>query len=130
MYLTKIVPAHRVMLKATWCNREFLAMSPSYRAIRGKMKKPMDKCYWCKHPFADGEMMALACFVEKGNQVLCQGCAEQLFASAEFVPPHPYSPFTTREGFTACRHCLALPAHEVHHVPPENPPPVANISPI
>jgi len=38
----------------------------------------MDKCYWCGHPFENGEMMALACFEKKGNKVLCQGCAKKL----------------------------------------------------
>lgn len=81
LILTKRVPA-RVVMKATlWCNKNFLAMSPGYRAARAKCRSPMDSCFWCKHEFTDGEMMALACFVKKGNKVLCQDCADKLLAS-------------------------------------------------
>jgi hypothetical protein len=41
----------------------------------------MDCCYWCRHPFADGEMMALACFGGIGNKVLCQRCADDLIGA-------------------------------------------------
>ena len=57
-------------------------MSPQFRAIRSKARNPMDTCFWCRHKFEDGELMALACFEEKkGNKVLCQDCADELLAS-------------------------------------------------
>jgi hypothetical protein len=61
-------------------------MSPDFRRIRSGHRNPMDTCYWCKHPFADGEMMALAAFVEKGNKTLCQSCANELLSSVEVQP--------------------------------------------
>jgi len=42
----------------------------------------MDKCFWCKQEFLDGEMMALAA-TEKGNKVLCQTCADKIESSDE-----------------------------------------------
>ena len=80
MCLSRKVPARTKTLTAKWCRKEFLEMSPQYRAIRGTMRNKMDTCYWCKHKFQDGEMMALACFdgVKGGNKVLCQDCATEL----------------------------------------------------
>lgn len=53
-------------------------MSQKFRDIRKHFRNAMNTCYWCKHPFEDGEMMALACFRRKGNKVLCQDCANLL----------------------------------------------------
>lgn len=77
LMLSRVVPAHISSFEATSCKLDFMEMSPRFRAIRGKMRNPMDKCHWCKHAFADGEMMALA-FTNKGNKVLCQSCAKQM----------------------------------------------------
>ena len=74
----RTVPARTETLSATWCHKDFMEMSDKYRAARDKLRNPMDKCYWCKHPFTNGEMMALACFEKKGNKVLCQSCADDL----------------------------------------------------
>jgi uncharacterized CHY-type Zn-finger protein len=56
-------------------------MTPNFRRIRSGHKNPMDTCYWCKHAFEDGEMMALAHFVGKANKVLCQSCANELLST-------------------------------------------------
>lgn len=80
MKLSRLV---RVTLTARWCKREFLSMSPAFRKARGGSADPMNKCRWCKHAFADGEMMALACFKEHGNRTLCQGCADKLLDGAK-----------------------------------------------
>lgn len=60
-----------------------MPMSPTVRRVRAKARNKMDKCFFCKHEFADGEMMALAAFAEVkgGNKVLCQDCALKLEAS-------------------------------------------------
>lgn len=77
------IPARRKTLIAEWCHRDFTAMSPQYRKIRAKCRKAMNKCHWCKHPFEDGEMMALACFEGIGNHTLCHSCADELMGVGE-----------------------------------------------
>lgn len=81
--LSKQIPARTMTITARWCKRDFMEMSPSYRKIRCKTRKPMDTCHWCGHKIADGEMMGLANFYEAGNKVLCQTCADELLASDE-----------------------------------------------
>lgn len=76
--MSKIVPERIETFKALWCRKNFCAMGPQYRQIRSEMKDKMDRCYWCKYEFKDGEMMALAAEAYKGNKILCQQCAEQL----------------------------------------------------
>lgn len=78
--LSKRNPASTVTFTATACKADFMEMSPQFRAIRSRSRNPMDKCHWCKHAFADGEMMGLA-FTNKGNKVLCQDCARSLLNS-------------------------------------------------
>lgn len=84
MKLSKRKPASTVTFTAESCIENYLAMSPKFRAIRSRMRNPMDKCHWCKHPFADGEMMSLA-FTKKGNKTLCQACARELIESEHEV---------------------------------------------
>lgn len=80
--LSKRIPARRKTVRARWCLAEFLEMSPQFRAIRKEAGRPMDNCYWCNHPFADGEMMGLAAFEDRiGNKILCQTCAMELLNS-------------------------------------------------
>ena len=71
--LSRIVPAHRRTIKIVWLKRDFMQMSAKYRAARRRMT-PMDTCYWCRHTFINGEMMALANIKGKGNKVFCQPC--------------------------------------------------------
>ena len=77
MKLTKMIPARRETAVAKWCNREFTVYSEEYKLARSHCKHQMNTCWWCGHPFLFGEMIALAQF-EKGNKVLCQGCAGEL----------------------------------------------------
>jgi hypothetical protein len=83
MKLTKKIPARTKTLTVVQYVREFMEMSPTFRRVRGGSRNPMDKCYWCGHAFADGDMMALVQFAEVGggNKVLCQSCADELEAS-------------------------------------------------
>jgi len=79
MKLQRGIPAHTLTIEFNWCKKDFLLMSPGYRAARSKMHNPMDSCFWCKHAFDDGEMMALAQPKGKGgNKMLCQKCATEL----------------------------------------------------
>ena len=77
MKFTKVIPERKVVFEATALTKNFMMMTPRFRQIRSKSRKPMDKCYFCKHEFVDGEMMALA-IATRGNQVLCQSCASDL----------------------------------------------------
>lgn len=83
MKLSKRVPARTKTLHAKWCKADFMEMDQEFRKIRSKSRNPMDKCHWCKHPFEDGEMMALACFQKGGNKTLCQKCAAELLEVQE-----------------------------------------------
>ena len=82
MKLTKRVPARTKTFEASACKLDFMAMSPRFREIRSKMRNKLDKCEWCGHVFADGEMMALA-ISNEGNKPLCQNCGKTLLASEE-----------------------------------------------
>ena len=81
MKLSRHIKARTHTEKFNWCNKDFMAMSPDYRKIRGRMRNPMDACHWCKHPFKDGEMMAIAQPVKGRNRVLCGNCADTLLKS-------------------------------------------------
>lgn len=76
--LSKRVPTRTKTVTAIWCNKKYSKMSEQFRAIRARTRNPSDTCYWCRHPFENGEMVALACFEKKGNKVLCQDCADEL----------------------------------------------------
>lgn len=78
MFLTKNMPARKKTVHFRWCKKDFLVMDDGFRAIRAKMRNPMDKCFWCGHSFVNGEMMALAAREKAGNVVLCQECASKL----------------------------------------------------
>lgn len=68
---------------ASWCKRAFMPMSARFREGRKWLRDTMTACFWCGHKFEDGEMMALACFGNKGNKVLCQSCADDLIGDGE-----------------------------------------------
>ena len=61
MKLTKVIPARRKTLEASWCRKDFMEMSPKFREIRSRCSSPMDSCYWCGYRFVDGDLVALAC---------------------------------------------------------------------
>lgn len=94
--ISKRVPARTKTLTALWCHKSFCEMTPRFRAILAKSRRPMNTCYWCKHKFEDGEMMALAAFEVVGNQTLCGKCADELLASEEPVK---------EKVFTRCNVC-------------------------
>ena len=81
MMLSREIPRRTKTIVASWCRKDFLPMSQKMRDVRSRMRDKMDCCYWCRHPFADGEMMALACFGGIGNKVLCQRCADDLIGA-------------------------------------------------
>jgi len=75
MKLSRLVPAHTKTEGFCWIKSDFMVMDQRYREVRGKCRRPMDACFWCKHKFADGEMMALAGRPKAVNVILCQRCA-------------------------------------------------------
>jgi len=82
MQLTKRIPARTKTVKFKWCKKDFMEMSDKYRQIRAKTgRAAMDKCFWCGHVFANGEMMALAQPEKGANKVLCQNCADEALSA-------------------------------------------------
>ena len=82
--LSKQIPARTKTLTAWWCKRDWMRIDDTFRAIREQCGRPMTRCYWCKHKFKNGEMMALAAFDGKaGNRTLCQDCAAELLRGEE-----------------------------------------------
>jgi hypothetical protein len=55
--LSKLIPARTKTETATWCQKNFTPMSQTFREVRARSRNPMDKCFWCNHPFADGELL-------------------------------------------------------------------------
>ena len=80
MKLSKRVSARTKTMTCLWCRGDFCKYTEDFRRIRSELRNRMDKCFWCRHPFEDNEMMALAA-TENGNRVLCQACAVKLLAS-------------------------------------------------
>jgi hypothetical protein len=75
--LSKTAPAHKVTMVFIWIKQDFMLYG-AFRKSRERMGmrlKPWDKCIWCKTPFDDGDMMALAAVEKSGNRALCQTCA-------------------------------------------------------
>ena len=93
--LSRIVPAHQKTVVYDWCKRDFMEMSPKWRAARTRLrgKEDMNACTWCLHKFIDGEMMALAHPLNSCNKLLCQTCVDQLIP-VELSPTPP----TARES--------------------------------
>lgn len=86
MKLSKRVPARTRTEKFRWCKQAWMTMTPRYREIRGKCRRPMDTCFWCKHKFKDGDIMALAARESASNVVLCPSCACELKSSEKANP--------------------------------------------
>ena len=75
--LLRRIPARTKTERLTWIRRPFMEMSQQYRDIRAKTGDPMDKCFWCKHGFTDGETMNLAGRPKGKNVLLCDPCADE-----------------------------------------------------
>ena len=76
MKLTRIIPAHRKTMELTWLKKEFVTVTPRILKI-WKDTKQSSCCYWCKHRFDVGEVVALAGVKNEVNRVLCQACAKE-----------------------------------------------------
>lgn len=85
MQITKVIPSRTQIYKVESCKKDYITMSEEFRKIRNRSNKPIESCFLCNVKFNDGDMMALACFIEggKGNKFLCQTCAEELLATQD-----------------------------------------------
>ena len=61
-----------------WIQKNFSVYSKEYKIIREKMVYKANKCFKCNHDFILNENIAIACFKNIGNKVLCQKCAIEL----------------------------------------------------
>lgn len=80
MKLTKTIPSRKKTVTFLWVQKDYLRMGEKFRKARIKLKRKMKGCWWCDHKFVDGEMMAIACAEKHGNELICQKCADELFA--------------------------------------------------
>ena len=80
MKLTKMIPARRKTVTARWCKLEWKPKGDIPEHPDGWWDH-LRHCYWCRHEYADGEMMAMAEFERIGNKTLCHSCATELLDS-------------------------------------------------
>lgn len=83
MQLSRDVPRHTRTERFQWVNLDFMPFGV-FKAARSRMKlKEYHQCYWCKKPFAEDDMIALAGPEKGANRLLCQDCGKQLQCSAQ-----------------------------------------------
>lgn len=81
MKLTKTIPTHIITEEFIACKKNFTIFDESFRRTRSRLRNPMDKCYWCKNSFIDGDHLAIAFRISKPNVVLCEKCTDKLLKS-------------------------------------------------
>ena len=64
-----------------WIKIDFTTYGPEFRRDRKGMRRKVNRCFACGHPFKDGETMALGNFGRHGNKALCQTCGRDLLDS-------------------------------------------------
>lgn len=78
--LSRVVPTHRKTVAFSWIKHDFMPFE-TYRKARERRlgwhgMKIERACFWCKSPFKDEDMLALAHMTKGGaNKLLCQQCA-------------------------------------------------------
>lgn len=78
--LSRIVPAHTRTIRFNWCKADFMLFG-FYKGVREKRRMSIQSaCFWCRVPFNDEDMMALAQPESGANKLLCQSCAGQITA--------------------------------------------------
>ena len=83
MELSRVIPSHKKTLHFEWVKHDFLEYTEHFRKIRSGSKNKMDRCFWCKTEFNDGEWMALAQIKELSkNKVFCRTCINEAEGSA------------------------------------------------
>lgn len=81
LQLSRVVPQHVHREQFEWLKRNFMTFGEfrGYRQRKHIALEPFDKCWWCKVPFTDTDIMHLA-GRKKGNRALCDHCADQMIA--------------------------------------------------
>lgn len=73
--LERVVPRHKQSVVFRWIKRDWMIFG-AFKAARERMGLGVyGHCFWCKQPFAEIDMMALAQPEKGANRVLCQVCA-------------------------------------------------------
>jgi len=81
--LSKIIAPKKKTVVFKWLRKDVLVYNEAYRTARSRMRKPLNKCFWCRHPFIDGEHFAVGCVEGQGNKVLCHQCADAALMEVE-----------------------------------------------
>lgn len=61
-----------------WIRCNFSVFTDEFKQIRSMFKYKCDTCIKCYHKFNIGESIALACFENIGNKVMCNECAKSI----------------------------------------------------
>lgn len=78
--LSRVVPRHKRTERFRWVKRDFMQFGV-FKAARQRMGlREYDKCWWCKTPFAEADMMGLAQPEKGANRLLCQSCVAAMEA--------------------------------------------------
>lgn len=86
--LSRLVPERLKTIRFNWCKRNFMKFG-FYRGVCEKRRMEVQStCFWCRTPFKDDDMMALAQPEKGANKLLCQSCAEKI-SSADTSGPKP-----------------------------------------
>ena len=61
-----------------WVHLNFYTYSKKFKNIRYNMEYKCNSCIKCDRKFKLDEMIALASFINVGNKVMCNKCAEEI----------------------------------------------------
>ena len=78
MRLSKTIPRHIKTEHFGWIHKDFMPFNKYNDARRKAGMSVQSSCFWCKKPFVDGEMMALASRPKAVNVLLCHQCADKM----------------------------------------------------
>lgn len=87
MQLSRVVPEHTRTERFRWVKQDFMLFGVFKAARAKKGLKEYTACYWCRAPFADDHMIALACPEKGTNRLLCQDCGKQCSGLGEGPAP-------------------------------------------
>ena len=77
MKLTRSIPERTESFEVKWAAK-FQIMGPEFRQARANFKNKMDKCWWCRKRFSDGDQTVIVCIKNKRNKLLCESCGQPL----------------------------------------------------
>jgi len=77
------IPARDETLTIFWIHPHFSVYNEVWVAIRARLGRPLDACWWCHKHFAIGDRIGLIAVKNKTNKVLCQPCVAGLSPTHE-----------------------------------------------